>query len=166
VKNLANRHFPARATVSRFQPRRPTALMFRCERFWPERSDPGWYHEFICPSPSTCQTIHQGQLGAPVQDTREGVWPPLLSAFCVDTSPTNQRHPDCSVPGCICPCYSRRSQATWKLKARGVMPSNDVADFSQAESVGLMEKLERLGGNRHSTRVSSRWCAGSGFRGK
>jgi len=36
------------------------------------------------------------------------------------------------------------------------MPSNDVADFSQAESVGLMEKLERLGGNRHSTRVSSR----------
>src|SRR5437016_8592322 len=32
---------------------------------------PGWYHEFICPSPSTCQTIHQAQLGAPVQDTHE-----------------------------------------------------------------------------------------------
>jgi hypothetical protein len=32
---------------------------------------PGWYREFICPSPGTCQTIHQAQLGAPVQDTRE-----------------------------------------------------------------------------------------------
>jgi hypothetical protein len=37
------------------------------------------------------------------------------------------------------------------------MPSNNGDDFSpQAESVGLMEKLERLGGNRNSTRVSSR----------
>jgi hypothetical protein len=36
------------------------------------------------------------------------------------------------------------------------MPSKNVEDFSQAESVGLMEKLERLGGNRNSTRVSSR----------
>jgi hypothetical protein len=80
-----------------------------------------------------------------------------VSAFCADASPTNQRHPDCSVPGCICPCHSRRSQATWKLEARGVVPSNNGDDFSpQAESVGLMEKLERLGGNRHSTRVSSR----------
>ncbi len=86
-----------------------------------------------------------------------GVWPPLLSAFCADASPTNQRHPDCSVPGCICPCHSRRSPATWKLEARGVVPSNNGDDFSpQAESVGLMEKLERLGGNRHSTRVFSR----------
>src|SRR5437016_9747130 len=34
-------------------------------------ADPGWYHEFICPSPSTCQTIHQAQLGAPVRDTHE-----------------------------------------------------------------------------------------------
>ena len=80
-----------------------------------------------------------------------------LSAFCADTSSTNQRHPDCSVPGCICPCHSRRSQATWKLEARGVMPSNNVEDFSpQVESVGLMEKLVRLGSNRHSTKVSSR----------
>ena len=37
------------------------------------------------------------------------------------------------------------------------MLSNNVEDFRpQAESVGLMEKLERLGGNRHSTRVFSR----------
>ncbi len=37
------------------------------------------------------------------------------------------------------------------------MPSNNVEDFSpQVESVGLMEKLERLGSNRHSTKVSSR----------
>jgi len=43
------------------------------------------------------------------------------------------------------------------LEARGVVPSNNGDDFSpQAESVGLMEKLERLGGNRHSTRVFSR----------
>src|SRR6266700_4038129 len=77
-------------------------------------------------------------------------------AFCL-LRPTNQRPPDCSVPGCICPCHSRRSQSTWKLEARGVMLSNNVEDFRpQAESVGLMEKLERLGGNRNSTRVSSR----------
>ena len=37
------------------------------------------------------------------------------------------------------------------------MPSNNVEDFSpQVESVGLMGKLERLGSNRHSTKVSSR----------
>ena len=98
-----------------------------------------------------------GPTGSACPGYPRGVWPPLLSAFCVDTSPTNQRHPDCSVPGCICPCHSRRSQATWKLEARGVMLSNNVEDFRpQAESVGLMEKLERLGGNRNSTRVSSR----------
>src|SRR5207249_6171726 len=109
-----------------------------------------------CPTGSACP-------GYP-----RGVWPPLLSAFCVDTSATNHRHPDCSVPGCICPCHSRRSQAAWKLEARGVMLSNNGEDFSpQAESVGLslMGKLERLGGNRNSTRVSSRLCAGSGVRG-
>jgi hypothetical protein len=81
----------------------------------------------------------------------------VASAFCADASPTNQRHPDCSVPVCICLCHSRRSQATWKVESRGVMPSKNVEDFSpQVESVGLMEKLERLGGNRDSTRVSSR----------
>ena len=37
------------------------------------------------------------------------------------------------------------------------MPSNNVEEFSpQVERVGLMEKLERLGSNRHSTKVSSR----------
>src|SRR5439155_26747373 len=80
-----------------------------------------------------------GPTGSACPGYPRGVWPPLLSAFCADTSPTNQRHPDCSVPGCICPCHSR-PQATWKLESRGVMPSNNVEDFSpQVESVGLME---------------------------
>src|SRR2546425_8372883 len=94
-----------------------------------------------------------GPTGSACPGYPRGVWPPLLSGFCADTSPTNQRHPDCSVPGCICPCHSR-PQATWKLESRGVMPSNNVEDFSsQVESVGLMKKLERLGSNRHSTKV-------------
>src|SRR5947207_7254551 len=108
-----------------------------------------------------------GPTGSACPGYPRGVWPPLLSAFCVDTSPTNQRHPDCSVPGCICPCHSRRSQATWKLEARGVMLSNNGEDFSpQTESVGLMKKLERLGGNRNITRGSSRGCACTCVGGK
>src|SRR5438270_12870520 len=104
-----------------------------------------------------------GPTGSACPGYPRGVWPPLLSAFCVDTSPTNQRHPDCSVPGCICPCHSRRSQATGKMEARGEMLSNNGDDCSpQAESVGRMEKLERLGGNRKSTRGSRCRCAGYG----
>jgi len=55
------------------------------------------------------------------------------------------------------PCHSRQ-QATWKLESRGATPSNNVQDFSpQAESVGLLEKLERLGSNRDKqTRVPFR----------
>ena len=117
---------------------------------------PGWYHEFICPSPSTCQTIHQAQLGAPVQDTRE-----VCGRLCFLPFALIRRPPTSDIPIAVCRVafahVTRRSQATWKLEARGVVPSNNGDDFSpQAESVGLMEKLERLGGNRHSTRVSSR----------
>ena len=46
---------------------------------------------------------------------------------------------------------------TWKLESREVILSSSLEDFSpKAESVGLMEKLEHLGGNRESTRVSFR----------
>src|SRR5205807_4678375 len=101
-----------------------------------------------------------GPTGSACPGYPRGVWPPLLSAFCAEASPTNQRHPDCSVPGCICPCHSRRLQATWKRESRGVMPSNNVEDFSpHAGKVGLMEKLERLGIYRDSSRGSGlmRW---------
>jgi hypothetical protein len=46
---------------------------------------------------------------------------------------------------------------TWKLESRELILSSRLDDFSpQAESVGLMERLEQLGSNRESTRVSFR----------
>jgi len=86
------------------------------------------------------------------------MWPRLLSSFCVDPSPANPRHPDYTVPGCICPCHSRRElPPTWKLKSRRVMPSNNAEDFNPSrENLSLMEKLERLGSNRDGTRAPSR----------
>jgi hypothetical protein len=44
-----------------------------------------------------------------------------------------------------------------KLVSREVILSSSLEDFSpHAESEGLMEKLEHLGDNRESTRVSFR----------
>src|SRR5579864_6809744 len=84
-----------------------------------------------------------------------GVWPPLLSAFCVDPSNTNERHSDCSVPGCICPCHKpRNSPPTWEWESGRAVA---IHDFNpQGKSVDLMERLARLGSNRASTKVFSR----------
>jgi hypothetical protein len=73
-----------------------------------------------------------------------------------------RRPPTSDIPIAVCRvafahviAVDHRRPGSWRLG--GVVPSNNGDDFSpQAESVGLMEKLERLGGNRHSTRVSSR----------
>jgi len=96
-----------------------------------------------------------GPTGSAYLGYPRGVWPSLLSSFCVDPLPTNLRHSDCSVPGCVCPCHIRRdSHATWKLESRGVLPINNSQEFNPSgESVGLVEKLERLGSSRDSTRV-------------
>jgi hypothetical protein len=46
---------------------------------------------------------------------------------------------------------------TWKLEPRELKLSSSLEHFSpQAKSVGLMERLEQLGSNRESTRVSFR----------
>src|SRR2546426_3333433 len=35
-----------------------------------------------------------------------GTWPPLTSSFCANPSRDNERHQDCSLPGCTCPCHA------------------------------------------------------------
>lgn len=99
-----------------------------------------------------------GPIGTACPGYPRGVWPPLLSAFCVDQSPANERHPDCSVPGCICSCHGlRASQAIWKFAPRGVMVQNHTEDSDpQKERAGILRTLERLGTNRGTTRVSAR----------
>jgi len=95
-----------------------------------------------------------GPIGSACPGYLRGVWPPLLSAFCVDQSPANERHTDCSVPGCICSCHSlRASQAIWKFEPRGVILGKHTEDFNpQKERAGILRTLERLGTNRGNTR--------------
>ena len=73
--------------------------------------------EFICPSPGTCQTIHQAQLGVPVQDTRE-----VCGRRCFLPFALIRRPPTSDIPIAVCRvafahviAIDRRRPGSWRL---------------------------------------------------
>jgi hypothetical protein len=103
-----------------------------------------------------------GPTGSACPGYPRGVWPPVLSAFCVDRSPANPRHPDCSMPGCTCTCHARpqKEGAIGSIEQRKE-GKGDGIDESKLEkdtldAIGKLDWLEILGTNRDSTRVPLR----------
>jgi len=83
-----------------------------------------------------------------------GVWPPVLSAFCADPSPANPRHPDCSLPGCICSCHTKPRYAgrVENLEQERKAKDNAIDESKQEEEklgqgIEQLNRLERLGSN-------------------
>jgi hypothetical protein len=81
---------------------------------------PGWYREFICRSSGTCQTIHQAQLGAPVQDTREVCGRRYFLPFAL-----MRRPPTSDIPIAVCRvafahviAVDHRGSGSWSLVER------------------------------------------------
>jgi hypothetical protein len=89
-----------------------------------------------------------------------GVWPQAHSAFCADHSPSNTRHSDCSVPGCTCLChanpYSAGGVERVRLRKEAKVKAIDELKEESLETIDTLERMDRLGTNRDSTRVSFR----------
>src|SRR3984893_11632575 len=107
-------------------------------------------------------THSPGPTGSACPGYPRGVWPPLLSSFCVDHLPANPRHPDCTMPGCTCSCHSGpRKAGAFESAARRARSEDSGMHESKLEedtldSIGKLDWLERLGTNRGSTRVPPR----------
>jgi hypothetical protein len=86
-----------------------------------------------------------------------GIWPQAHSPFCADRSPSNTRHSDCSVPGCICLCHASPYGAggVERLRVRKEAKVKAI-DEKSLETIDTLEWMDRLGTNRDSTRVSFR----------
>ena len=64
-------------------------------------------------------TVHKG-VEPPITEESacagypRGVWPPVVSPFCVGVPLNQDRHRDCSLPGCTCPCHEARVKSVAK----------------------------------------------------
>ena len=95
-----------------------------------------------------------------------GVWPPVLSAFCADPSPANPRHPDCSLPGCICSCHTKPRYAgrvenleqERKAKDNAIDESKQEEEEKLGQGIEQLNRLERLGSNRHLSQKLPTHC--------
>jgi hypothetical protein len=91
-----------------------------------------------------------------------GVWPAVLSAFCIDPSSLNFRHSDCSMPGCACTCHASTHSVgaitwmKWEKRSEAAEDHASTLDAALPDAIGKLDWLVRLGADRDSTRVAPR----------